>query len=153
MIRNRRFNFAQRNPPELSFSAAKQQWPKLWEGTEHVGHGEAQDEKEWADSAFLGGGHPTYVGKLGTLLGGYEQDRHWEHEHQTRRSTLPEEDESSDDDSDSQQETSESVQILQDSFLCRVKERFIYGHLEVCALCILVSALWFVDCSSPVGFL
>jgi hypothetical protein len=134
-IRNRRFNFTQSNPSELSLSAAKRQWPKLWEGLERIGHEEAQEEKEWVETAFLGGEHGAFVGKLGTLLGGYEEDRHLERERKTRRSphdvVTPEEDESSEDGSRSG--TTEPVQLeaLQESFLRRVREQFIYGHLEV----------------------
>jgi hypothetical protein len=138
LIRNRRFNFTQSNPPELSFSVAKRRWPQLWEGTELIGHEEArekaQEEKEWAESAFLSGGQ-AFVGKLGTLLGEYEEERHLEHARQARRGRrdvlIPEEDQSSDDGSRPGTPESEPVQDLQESFLRQIRERFIYGRLEV----------------------
>ncbi|KAI0307237.1 hypothetical protein B0F90DRAFT_540707 [Multifurca ochricompacta] len=137
MIRNRRFNFTQSDPPELRFAAARQQWPSLWEGAERFGHEVGREEKEWADTAFLGGGNKVFVGKLGTLLGEYEEERQVERARLARRSRqdgfIPEEeDESSDDDQDTPgPATSESAQAVQDSFLRRVRERFIYGQLEV----------------------
>ncbi|KAI0304182.1 hypothetical protein BC826DRAFT_1101058 [Russula brevipes] len=135
-IRNRRFNFAQRNPPELSFPVAKRRWPALWEGAERIGHEEAQEEKEWAETAFLGGSHQAFVGKLGTLLGRYEEERHSELERQARRGRqqddfVPEEEEGSDDDRDGPGPgTPEPAQAVQESFLRRIREQFIYGHLE-----------------------
>jgi len=81
LIRNRRFNFTQSNPPDLSFSVAKRRWPQLWEGTERIrdeeAREEAREEKEWAETGFLGGEGRVFVGKLGTLLGGYEEARTW----------------------------------------------------------------------------
>jgi hypothetical protein len=138
LIRNRRFDFAQSNPAELSFSVAKRRWPQLWEGSELIMHEEArekaQEEKEWAESAFLSGGQ-AFVGKLGTLLGEYEEERHLEHAPQARRGRrdllIPEEDQSSDDGSRPGTPESEPVQDLQESFLRQVRERFIYGRLEV----------------------
>ncbi len=142
LIRNRRFNFTQSSPPEFRFPAAVRQWPALWEEPKHIGQEEAKEEKEWAETTFLGGEHQTYVGKLGTLLGGYEEERHSERHRQANRSRqedfVPEVDESSDDDHDSSNSgpgTPESVQALQELFLRRVRERFIYGHLEVFAQC------------------
>jgi hypothetical protein len=76
------------------------------------------EEKKRADATFLGGEHQTYVGKLGTLLGGYEEVRHSERHRQGKRST-------------SRPGTQESAQALQESFLRQVRELFIYGHLEV----------------------
>ena len=134
LIRNRRFNFTQSNPPVFNFSMAKRQWPRLWEGTERIGQEEAREEKEWAETTFLGGDHQTFVGKLGTLLGGYEEERHLERERQTRRSRhdtfIPEEDDEISDDGP-QHGTPEPVQDLQESFLRRIRELFIYGRLEV----------------------
>jgi hypothetical protein len=139
LIRNRRFNFAQSNPPDFHFSAAVRQWPALWEEPKRFGQEEAREEKEWADTTFLGGEHQAYVGKLGTLLGGYEEERHLERHRQAKRSHrdfVPEADESSDSDQDrssSRSGTPESPQALQELFLRQVRERFIYGHLEVFA--------------------
>jgi hypothetical protein len=87
-------------------------WPALWEGPKCIGEEEAREEKERADTTFLGGEHQKYVGKLGTLLGGCEE------RHSERRST-------------SRPGTQESAQALQESFLRQVRELFIYGHLEV----------------------
>jgi hypothetical protein len=44
----------------------------LWQGAEHVAEEDAREEKEWADTTFLGGKGKALVGKLGTLLGDYE---------------------------------------------------------------------------------
>ncbi|KAH9966025.1 hypothetical protein BC827DRAFT_786475 [Russula dissimulans] len=137
LVRNRRFNFIHSNPPEFSLPAAKRQWPTLWEGPQRIGHEDAREEKEWADTAFLGGERRAYVGKLGTLLGGYEEERHLERGRQAKLGRgrqdvfIPEEDESSEDDRDhSRPGTPESEQALEELFLRRVRERFIYGHLE-----------------------
>ena len=137
LVRNRRFNFMQSNPPDFHFSAVIHQWPALWEGPKRIGQEEAREEKEWADTTFLGGEHQTYVGKLGTLLGGYEEERHSERHRQGKRSQedfVPEADESSNSDDDRSAcspGTPESARALQESFLRQVRERFIYGHLEV----------------------
>ena len=138
LIRNRRFNFMQSNPPDFHFRAAMRQWPALWKEPKCIGQDEAREEKEWADTTFLGGDHHTYVGKLGTLLGGYEEERHSERLQQAKRSRqedfVPETDETSHSDHDhstSRPGTPESALALQESFLRQVRERFIYGHLEV----------------------
>jgi hypothetical protein len=99
-----------------------------------IGHEEAREEKEWVENTFLGGKGQAYVGKLGTLLGGYEEERHLERQRQAKRSRpdnfLPEVDESSDDEHDrSGSGNPESAQ--HELFLRQVRERFIYGHLEV----------------------
>ena len=134
LIRNRRFNFTQSNPPVFNFSAARRQWPRLWGVTEPVGQEEAREEKEWVETGFLGGDRQALVGNLGTLLGGYERERLLERERQTRRSRhdafiLEEDDEIADD--GPRPGTPEPVRALQESFLRRVREQFIYGHLEV----------------------
>jgi hypothetical protein len=46
----------------------KRRRPLLWEGTERIRHEEAREEKEWAETAFLGGVGQVFVGKCG----GYE---------------------------------------------------------------------------------
>jgi hypothetical protein len=76
-------------------------WPALWEGPKCIGEEEAREEKERADTTFLGGEHQKYVGKLGTLLGGCEE-RHSERHRQGKRST-------------SRPGTQESAQALQHS--------------------------------------
>ncbi len=158
LIRNRRFNFTQSNPPEFHFPAAMRQWPTLWEEPKPIGQEEAREEKEWADNTFLGGEHQTYVGKLGTLLGGYEEERQSERHRQAKRSRqedfVPEVEESSDDDHDSSSSrpgTPESAQALQESFLRRLRGRFIYGHLKVFSQ--LFTQILLIYCASPVGSL
>ncbi|SRR6266702_1167889 len=142
VIRNRRFNFSQSDPPELRLFPARQQWPTLWEGPGEIGHEQCREEKEWAETAFLGGERKPFVGKLGALLGGYEDERQMERARLARHAHqdvfVPEEDEttSSDDDQDSlEPEVPESTQAVQESFLRRVRERLIYGQLEVFPLC------------------
>ncbi len=68
LIRNRRFNFTQSNPPEFRFPAAVRQWPALWEEPKHIGQEEAKEEKEWAETTFLGGEHQTYVKVPTTIM-------------------------------------------------------------------------------------
>jgi hypothetical protein len=77
------------------------------------------------------------VGKLGALLGEYEEERQMERARLARHAHqdvfVPEEDQStgSDDDQDSlEPEVPDSTQAVQESFLRRVRERFIYGQLE-----------------------
>lgn len=158
LIRNRRFNFAQSNPPEFHYQAAMQRWPTLSEEPKRIGHEEAREEKEWADTTFLDGKSQAYVGKLGALLAGYEEERHLERQRQAKRSRLddfvPEVDESSDDDDSGPGTPESAAQALRELFLRRVRERFIYGHLEVFTqrshgpLNMLL-----ICCASPVGFL
>ncbi|KAI9466937.1 hypothetical protein BJY52DRAFT_31037 [Lactarius psammicola] len=138
VIRNRRFNFVQSDPPALHLFPARQQWPALWEGPGGIGHEQSREEKEWAETAFLGGERKHLVGKLGALLGGYEEERQTERARLARHAHqdvfVPEEDEttgSDDDDQDSlEPEVPESTQAVQESFLRRVRERLIYGQLE-----------------------
>lgn len=141
LIRNRRFNFVQSDPASLHFVSARQRWPALWEGPGEIGHEQSHEEKEWAETAFLGGPgeRKPYVGKLGALLEGYEGARQMErarlarHAHQDVFVPETEEDEitDSDDDQDSvEPEVTESAQAFQESFLRRVRERLIYGQLE-----------------------
>jgi len=129
----------QSDPPALRFISARQRWPTQWEEPEEFGHDQSRgrEEKEWAETAFLGGEHKPFVGKLGTLLGEYEQQRQIESAHLGRHAhhdVFVPEDESTDsnDDQDSlEPEVPESTQAVQDSFLRRVRERLIYGLLEV----------------------
>lgn len=136
LIRNRRFNFTQSNPPEFRFPAARRQWPTLWEGAERVEREEAREECVWVETAFLGGEYQAFVGKLGTLLGGYEEERHLERERQAIRGRrdvfLPGADERFDGRRGSSEAgPPESAEAMQEAFLRRIRERFIYGHLEV----------------------
>ncbi|KAG7449093.1 uncharacterized protein BT62DRAFT_929082 [Guyanagaster necrorhizus] len=141
-VRNRRLKYAESNPTDLSFTTARSTWPTLWEGREGRGVEEGKEEKEWAQQEFLDG-LTKHVGKLGDLLGGYEEEREAERVRSLRREEagkeefIPEEDESDSDEDESEQvsnalanlefEAEEDQKIL---FLRRVKERLIYGLLE-----------------------
>jgi hypothetical protein len=138
LIRNRRFSFTQSDPPELRFPAAKRQWPMLWEGAEHAARENAREEKEWVETTFLEGKRKGFVGKLGTLLEGYEEERQMERVRQVRcgghDAIVPEEEEDSssgDDNGPPGPGTPESTEVVQELFLRRIRERFIYGQLEV----------------------
>ncbi|KAG5648917.1 hypothetical protein DXG03_000266 [Asterophora parasitica] len=139
VIRNRRLEYANGNPPELRFSAASSEWPNLWQGPrrERWGLQEGTEEKAWAESGFLGGS-TKHVGKLGGLLGGYEEEREAERIRTLRRERaaaeqfIPEEDESSDEDvsaedADVEEESPEEAKA---SFERLIRERLIYGLLE-----------------------
>lgn len=100
----------------------------------------AKDEREWADREFMGG-FGKQVGKLGDLLGGYEEERRAERARDLRRQqreweeSLPEEDEDTDDEEYAQGDPEElSPSEAAALFLRRVKERFIYGLLDVSGL-------------------
>lgn len=142
VIRNRRFNFVQSDPTTLRFIPTRQRWPTLWEGPGELGHEQSREEKEWADTAFLGGGHKPFVGKLGALLGEYEEERQMERARLARHAHqdvfVPDEDQSTGSDGDQyslEPEVPESTQAVQESFLRRVQERLIYGQLEVFLRC------------------
>lgn len=139
-VRNRRTKYAQtRDPQEFSFNAARSSWPILWQGRgpeRREGH-EANDERQWVEETFLPG-LPKHVGKLASLLGGYEEDRDAERVRTLRRQHAEDTFRPEEDDSDSEEEESiptveeeESETQIKDVFLRRVKERFIYGLLEV----------------------
>ncbi|KAJ7228497.1 hypothetical protein GGX14DRAFT_413435 [Mycena pura] len=136
-VRNRRLKYTNTDPPELQFSAARSQWPLLYEGQVRRGQQEGEEEKRWADKDFLQG-FTRHVGKLGTLLGGYEEEREAERFRALRRERaeaefVPEEESDSDEEYDqtyvSQQEpmTEEDAKA---SFERLIRERFIYGLLE-----------------------
>ena len=79
------------------------------------------------------------MGKLGELLGEYEEERESERVRTVRRQraeyieSLPEEDEESDEDEDDLEPIPEpSPAENEEWFLRNVQERFIYGFLEVC---------------------
>lgn len=144
-IRNRRTKFTQSSPAELSFESAKKTWPLLWIGDlpgsgSRRGRAEGLEEKDWVDREFLGGGK-QHVGKLGALLADYEEERAAETARMERRRReaeelfIPEEDE---DTSDEEDLTSappapeeESLEDLRLAFERSIKERFIYGSLDV----------------------
>ncbi len=142
-VRNRRLKYVESDPTDLSFTAARSTWPTLWEGRERRGIEEGKDEKDWAQHEFLHGS-TKHVGKLGDLLGGYEEEREAERVRGIRREEaakeefIPEEDESDNDDDEVSSALAnldfESEGDQKISFLRRVKERFIYGLLEVNSL-------------------
>jgi len=142
IVRNRRFKFTESNPHELRFDSAKSSWPTLWQGTERRGQVEGQDEKKWVENEFLGGSIKQHVGKLGTLLGDYEEEREAQRFRAQRReqmaeSFVPEEDEETDEEQDEEvarlpiKEEPESPEQARASFERLIRERFIYGLLEV----------------------
>lgn len=173
-IRNRRFRYTQSNPSELKLSNAKRSWPALWEGPPEpptsLGKDSAKEEHDWVERDFLGGNSAgpsgekrNHVGKLGSLLGGYEEDREVERMRGVRREMaakaaeefVPEEDESSEDGDGEEMGPSrmeersnvgggppqnDSMEEMQGLFDRRVRERFIYGLLQVF---LPISLLWF----------
>lgn len=106
------------------------------------GKEERKEEEEWAAKQFLDG-KKMHVGKLGPLLGGYEEEREAERVRNIRRKEaerleeLPEEDEDTDEEEEEDQEisqpavTEENAEETREIFLRLVKEKFIYGLLEV----------------------
>jgi hypothetical protein len=132
-IRNRRLKYTSTMPTELSFHVAQKKWPHMWKGRERAGLDEGRDEKEWANHEFLSGQH-QHIGKLGNLLGEYEEEREAERTRTLRRAHapvdefVPEEDES-DEEPATSEEVAEEEAIA--SFERLVRERFIYGLLEV----------------------
>jgi len=142
VIRNRRTKFTQSNPTELSLESAKTAWPSLWTGDPSLGlqrgRAEGLEEKDWADHEFLGGA-TQHVGKLGALLRGYEEERAAERFRMERRRReaeepfIPEEDEDTSDEEDlapapPEEESPEAARL---TFERLVRERFIYGLLDV----------------------
>ncbi|KAJ7765051.1 hypothetical protein DFH07DRAFT_867196 [Mycena maculata] len=136
-IRNRRLKYASADPPEFQFSAARSTWPLLYDGQWRRGKQEGEDEKDWAAKDFLQG-LTKHVGKLGNLLGGYEEEREVERFRVLRRERaeaelVPEEESDSDDEGDQnyagrdEQTTDEDSKT---SFERLIRERFIYGLLE-----------------------
>ncbi len=145
-IRNRRLRYTESEPAELSVSNARTTWPTLWHGkfTADLGRETAKEEQEWVDKQFLAGKEDSkQVGKLGALLSGYEEERGAELARDLRRKqreweeSLPEEDEDTDEEDDDpraeqEQEVEEmSAQEADNLFARRIKERFIYGLLDV----------------------
>lgn len=136
-IRNRRLAYTNQNPKELRFERARNTWPELWSGSRpRPGKEESTEEEAWAQKEFLQGG-TQHVGKLGKLLGEYEEEREAERARIERRNRpqqidddfVPEEESDSDD--DSQLIPQESEQEMKRWFERLIKERFIYGLLEV----------------------
>ncbi|KAI0723127.1 hypothetical protein C8Q76DRAFT_794098 [Earliella scabrosa] len=135
-IRNRRLKYAESHPAELSLANAKSTWPALWEGRERPGQEQGKEEKDWAEKEFLGGEGTQQVGKLGALLGEYEEERESERVRAIRRlraeyiESLPEEDEDSDEEDEIPIPEELSPAENEEAFLRIVKERFIYGLLD-----------------------
>jgi hypothetical protein len=133
-IRNRRLKYASSNPPELRFASASRRWPHLWQGRERPGVEEATEERAWANNDFLQGS-TKHVGKLGGLLGEYEEEREAERVRVLRREGavvndfVPEEDDSSDEDANDIA-MEEPLEEARASFERQMRERFVYGLLE-----------------------
>jgi len=135
-IRNRRLKYANADPPELQFSNARSTWPLLYEGQERRGQQEGDEERDWAAKDFLQG-LTKHVGKLGMLLGGYEEEREAERFRALRRERaeaefVPEEESDSDNEESHghagiQHMTADDAKA---SFERLIRERFIYGLLE-----------------------
>lgn len=151
-IRNRRQKYASTIPRELSFDEARKRWPLLWEGRDRPGIEQGREERLWADREFLGG-QRGQVGKLGHLLSGYEEQREAERFREMRHESLTqrfatqslsgeeeeeEEEEQEEEDGDNDEvgrpiygEEEETPDQLRINFERSVRERFIYGLLDV----------------------
>jgi hypothetical protein len=136
-IRNRRLKFTESRPRSLSFAVARNTWPTLWQGRERRGQEEGKEEQEWAKMSFLGGAEQQ-VGNLAKLLGDMEEERKAERVRIIRRTQtnddfVPEEESDSGEEEDEVPEIqeSESPEEAQALFERRIRERFIYGLLEV----------------------
>lgn len=138
-IRNRRLRYVNTHPAELDFVSARNRWPELWEGRERRGMEEREEEKEWAREEFLKGNR-KHVGKLGNLLGDYEEERVAERVRAIRReiaetTTIPEEEEEEEEEDSEEEEPvlveEESEEEKRRYFERLVRERFIYGLLPV----------------------
>lgn len=135
-IRNRRLRYVNTHPTELGFTSARNRWPELWEGRERTGEG-GKEEKDWVQTQFLEG-QTTHVGKLGHLLGDYEEEREAERMRMIRRelaeTTIEEEEEEeseTEEEEDAGVEVEESEEEKRRYFELLVRERFIYGLLAV----------------------
>jgi len=135
-IRNRRLAYTEAKPKQLEFVEAKSRWSQFWPGRERTGQEAAREEREWVAKGFLGG-QSQHVGKLGTLLGDYEEEREAERMRGVRRQQaaeefVPEEDDSDSDLSDHDTpDVQESPEEQRETFERRIKELFVYGLLEV----------------------
>lgn len=140
-IRNRRLQYANKNPDELQFDAARNTWPNLWSGqVDRRGVREGKEEKAWAASDFLSGSK-QHIGKLGALLAEYEEERTAERMRELRKNVPPPEDDfvpEEDTDSEDDMPAPKSVPVIPEtdeemksSFERLIRERFIYGLLDV----------------------
>ena len=124
-------------------------WPGLWEGHGHERPGveQGREEKQWVDEGleFLGG-QKGQVGRLGQLLGEYEEEREAERMREVRRENMAlreiareqEEETEEQEDEDgighgeqSVAEEQESPDQMRVMFERVVQEKFIYGLLDV----------------------
>ena len=135
-IRNRRLHYANKNPPDLQSNYARIICPDLWQGQEHPVDPNGDDERAWAQKIFLEG-KKQFVGKLGNLLAGYEEERVSEGIRMLRRSRattendfVPEEDSDSDSEPQPPQEI-ETKDEAKASSERLIREFFVYGRLEV----------------------
>ena len=133
-IRNRRLRYANSKPAELSFDVARRTWADLWGGRERAGVEGAQEERDWVERDFLSGTE-KHLGKLGRLLADYEEEREAERVRTLHRSQpvyddfVPEEEDDSDDGGCDVPIESEAEK--RETFERTIKERFIYGLLDV----------------------
>ncbi|KAG6911244.1 hypothetical protein DXG01_003111 [Tephrocybe rancida] len=146
IIRNRRLKYANSNSSSLGLS--NREWPDVSQSRELWGTQEGQDEKAWVENDFLKGS-TKHVGKLGGLLGGYEEEREAERLRILRRERaaaeqfIPEEDESSDEEEAVEPAADdESPEDIKTSFERSIRERLIYGLLEASYLEIKKSEIW-----------
>ena len=139
VVRNRRLNYTRSNPSELQFERARACWPLLWKGGGRRETIEGKEEKEWADKEFMAG-ERQHIGKLGNLLSDVAEELEMERSRgQTRLfgqfpqdDFIPEEDEDTDEEENGQaMPANESPEEMKDDFLRLIRERFIYGLLEV----------------------
>lgn len=141
IIRNRRQKYASTYPRELSIGEARKRWPLLWPGRDRPGIDQGKEEKLWADSEFLGGQQGQQVGRLGGLLATYEEEREAERVREAKRGDLESRmavhslnDESEEDDDEREDltpEEYETPQQIEVNFERLIRERFIYGLLDV----------------------
>lgn len=130
-IRNRRFRYVSGSPPELRFVVARNSWPELWDGRERRGKEEGNEERLWAQGEFLDGAL-QHVGKLGNLLGDYEEEREAERVRSLRRRAVSDDNSfAREEDEEESKNTEEIDEQNRTSFERRIRERFIYGLLEV----------------------
>ncbi|EDR12780.1 uncharacterized protein LACBIDRAFT_311604 [Laccaria bicolor S238N-H82] len=132
-VRNRRLRFTNQNPPELQFNSARNTWPLLWKGRERRGIEEGAEERDWAENNFLQGAK-KHVGKLASLLGGYEEEREAERIRVLYREKpggefVAEEDSESDEETE-EGEQEEGQEEAKETFERLIREHFIYGLLE-----------------------
>lgn len=145
-VRNRRLEYTKKQPSELSFSHARNTWPYLWEGRLQPGVDERKEEHLWAEKEFMPGNR-AHIGKLAGLLADFEEERENERVRTLKRlfkeadDFVPEEETDSEDeeeDSDVAEEPPlsepESDSERQLTFERRIRERFIYGLLDVSGL-------------------